>query len=905
MKKYVMFAVTVACVALSSCVKDKEKDFADDQVSFSAQTGTIETRTAYGAVSEEIQVGGKYVQYVNWVTGDEITIVSSAGGSDDYTITLDHVGSDALDISKANVSPKGGGIAWGKGVQTFYAMYPAANSTLGSSLSATDGMTCVIPATWTPARATELGQLPYGYMFAKTDPISRTTNVSLTFNSKFSAFCFTLTNSSTTEPVTLSSLKLESGSKAMSGIYYVASDGTLGNSFPTFSDGVNNSVTVDFASLSGLTIDANSSATFTVATLPQVFNDLTLYVTKSGGGTKKLQLKKGSSWIEFAALKKHNINVTLPEFGSFDYDFQVVNPTDLTYSGGTAHASIVSTKTKSGGSAQSASWTVEGYYTDAACTTLASGYTSFLPNGIDNGSGGGNGDISFSYAAATPSAVSSNYQSVAEADIAASTFGSGSSTSKYLNLSNPTNMESDYIRESANSYIVNGVGFYKIPLVMGNGVKFNRANTAAYDGTNFINYKGTTVSSTGPYLHNTGSNPSAAYVVWEDVSGLIEADASYNLAGTPIVEGSNGVYWLRFHVNQAKQGNAVIAVTDGTNVMWSYHIWVTNYIPQNYPGYNNYDSYPGNGPHKIMPVNLGWIYANAITATGNMYPGECIYAKLVQSGSGSIAIMKIDRPRHSEVYAATTFADNEANPTGSSPYYQWGRKDPLLPALNGSNVTSFGKVTGLNTINNSGATIATGISNPGKFITGSATNNSYWWGAYNASDNKSDLWNLESSNYSTSVKKTIYDPCPASYCMPSQNLFNPTYEGNQSIVSTLYYLKSGVQDKSSKVYHYNLGQRSYSSGGIANASVTPSSIANVTGFYYLATSSMKTWGTYSIRCPYLFYFRNYGYRDSYTVNNTGYLSTAGFSVRPMQDPTFDPTDDGTFRSTGPDINWVN
>jgi len=887
--------VFAAFMAGSGCIKDKEKDFAEDQVSFSANTGALETRTDYG---EDGSVGGTSVTYVNWVAGDKIMILSSTGSNDTYTVSEDHDGSDSQGISKGNVNPDNSGIAWGTGEQTFYAMYPANVS--GSSLTSS-AMTCVVPVTWTPASETELGQLPYGYMFAK-ETTSRTTSVSLTFNAKFTSFTFTLKNP-TASPVTLSSLSLSSENKAMSGTFTVnPSTGAIA-SLPT--PGANKSVTVDFTLLTdgGLVIPAGSQAspgtkTFTIVTVPDTFNDLTVTCTNSGGASRTLGLKKAGTYLSFAALKKHNISITLPDFASYDYDFSVINPTDLTYAGGTAHATIVSTKTPAGGSAQSASWTVEGYYTDAACTAPASGYTSFLPNGIDNGSGGGNGDISFSYAAATPSAVSSNYQSVAEADIAASTFGSGSSTSKYLNLSNPTNMESDYIRESANSYIVNGVGYYKIPLVMGNGVKFNQANTAAYDGTNFINYKGNTVKNTGPYLHNTGSNPYAAYVVWEDVSGLIEADASYNLAGTPIVKDSKGVYWLRFHVNQAKQGNAVIAVTDGTNVMWSYHIWVTNYIPQNYPGGGSADGRVYNTSYTVMPVNLGWVYDNS-GSTSNVYPGACVYVKLRQVG-GKEAVMKVERPRYSET--TTTEASTDSPYGGYSPYYQWGRKDAFWPGTcptndtKGRNVTTYGKnpasASSTNTPGSGNSTstsgITTSISNPHQFITASP-----WWGA----SDKHDLWNKGQTSYltsSSSTNKTIYDPCPVGYCIPCLDTFN-NYTGTST--GTVVFKSLGIADQGG-VYFHNCGYRD-KSGNLISRLVSGSSGSSF-NFGMCALS-----GSYDRTNAYYLYFINRTSAWTVTPKAHSYQNSAGYTVRPMQDPTFDPTDDGTFRSTGPDINWVN
>lgn len=948
MKKYILLAIA-AVVALSGCVKDKETEFSENQVSFNATSGSLETRTYYGSET------GNNQTFVNWKDGDEVTIMSTyTDGTNDgtgsrnpvnYTIenrvegTVDS--QEGIKISNAKIFPtdETSVIEWGAGTNVFYGMYPK-SGTSGSSLSLHDGvptMTCVIPASWKPSITVdrdELVELPYGYMFARTET-ARTTEVRMTFNPKFTAFYFTLKNDDTDNSIELTSLTLSSTSQALNGTFSVdtSSDaGTVSITNPNASESAavqtaNKSVTVNFPK--GFSIPQKSGSTpgsrsFTVVVLPKAypqlsqqeyeylgltngdyFKELTVAVTNTANITKHLVLKRSGNWIPFAAGKKHNISITLPDFASYDYDFSVINPTDLTYAGGTAHASVVSTKKLAGGSAQSASWTVEGYYTDAACTTLASGYTSFLPYGIDNGSGGGNGDISFSYEEASLSAVSSNYQSVAEADIAASTFGSGSSTSKYLNLSNPTNMESDYIRESANSYIVNGVGYYKIPLVMGNGVKFNQANTAAYDGTNFINYKGTTVSSTGPYLHNTGSNPSAAYVVWEDVSGLIEADASYDLPDDPddldddpIAVDGNGVYWLRFHVNQAKQGNAVIAVTDGTNVMWSYHIWVTNYIPQNYPGGGSADGSVYNTSYTVMPVNLGWVYDNS-GSTSNVYPGACVYVKLRQFG-GKEAVMKVERPRYSET--TTTAANTDSPYGGYSPYYQWGRKDAFWPGTcptndaKGKNVTTYGKnpasASSTNTPGSGNSTstsgIATSISNPHQFITASP-----WWGT----SDKHDLWNKGQTSYltsSSSTNKTIYDPCPVGYCIPCLDTFN-NYTGTNT--GTVVFKSLGIADQSG-VYFHNCGYRD-NSGNLISRFYSSTSGAS----YNFGMCALS--GSYSRTYAYSLYFVNKTSAYTVTPQAHSYLNSAGYTVRPMQDPSFDPTDDGTTRGSGPNLDWVN
>lgn len=731
MKKYLIFASAVACLLVAGCAKDKEKDFADNQVSFSARTGVLETRTDYGT---DGIVGGQSVTYVNWVAGDKIKILSSTESSDTYTITEDHDGSDSQGISKANVNPDNSGIAWGTGTQTFYAMYPA--NVTGSSLTSS-AMTCFIPAVWTPADATELGQLPYGYMFAKKST-SRTTSVSLTFNPKFTAFCFTLKNP-TGSSVTLSSFSLRSDNKAMNGTYTVNTS-TEAITRPT--NGDNKSVTVNFPSTwsgGGLVIPAGTTdnpgtKTFTLVTVPDSFSDLTLSCV-SGGTTKTMGLKKDGTYLTFAEGKKHNISITLPDFESYTYGFSVMNPTDLTssassYPATSNTASVTSWKSSDGGTTKiPVDWTVLGYYSDEQCTTAVSDnwITDFTPSGS-----GEVKSISINYnrAASTSSAVVSDITT----QLQNSTFGAGSCYNSdptkaiAYNLSNPADMTSDYINESANCYIVNGPGYYKIPLVMGNGVKNGVDNTSAFGVTGYVSFDDTSLkSASNVRLKNHGAvKDNSADIVWTD-DGYSNAHVVGNL--------SNDSDWLYFSVGNDPdapivQSNTVIQVTNTSNVvMWSYHIWVTNHTAADDFSVTrkNYNSYAAK-TFTIMPYYVGW---KTTGGTLKQYASSTIYVKLSQLGSGDTKVMKVYRPSY--IY-------NESYPVGTCTFYQWGRKDPFTNS-----------VSTKNTMN----TIAKTITLPEYFeITNSYSSNNY------------ALW---STNYSSStvrntkVQKSIYDPCPAGY----------------------------------------------------------------------------------------------------------------------------------------------
>lgn len=850
MKKTIVVAMVFAAfMAGSGCIKDKEKDFAEDQVSFSANTGALETRTDYG---EDGSVGGTSVTYVNWVAGDKIMILSSTGSSDIYTVSEDHDGSDSQGISKANVNPDGAGIVWGTGTQTFYGMYPA--NVTGSDLTSS-AMTCVIPASWTPTDAT-ISQLPYGYMFARLET-ARTTNVSLTFNSKFTAFTFTLKNP-TASAVTLTSFTLSDANKDMCGTYTVNSaTGAIGT-LPT--TGTDKTITVNFTSLTGggLTVPSGSkdnpgTRTFTLVAVPDTFSDLTVSCTSSGGVSRTLPLKKNDEYLTFAALKKHNINITLPSFAAFEYTFSANNPT-LTYNGtSSSDGSVTSYKSNDGGTTQtSVPWFVEGYYAteadaEAGTNKLASYSTSgLLSAAIANVTSPTS--VTTSVPISYNPAVGKTLGDYIDDNIKNSTFGAKSSPSRYINLANAWNLvsdtESDAIIQSANCYIVNGPGYYRIPLIMGNGQYTS----------DFVNYKGTPIS-TDAYLKNQGGTPTKAKVIWEDVDGLINGASSGN--DWEIPSAINGD-WLCFYIDKdhIKQGNAVIAVYDNAEVvMWSYHIWVTDYVPSNYAaslGVSSGDISHTNSQSKTYTIpryDLGMVI-NGNVARTDFYGGSVLYARLqqgtVSSPVGQYAVMRIHRPEHT---GTITDLDRKY---GHCTYYQWGRNDPLQ-----GNYSTVGKNSG---IKGGSSTTPNSVSNVLKY----GINNPNSYNSYAGKYDLNTVWDLyytpktgttsSSRVKDKSISKTIYDPSPVGYHVPP-------YAG----LSGITVIDFG---------HRNSGSN--------------------TG---MNTSSSYRWS--SLRA-----YEEYAFSALETGNNS-LIRTSGLPIRPVQDPTFDPTNDGTLSGSGLSINWQN
>ena len=339
---------------------------------------------------------------------------------------------------------------------------------------------------------------------------------------------------------------------------------------------------------------------------------------------------------------------------------------------------------------------------------------------------------------------------------------------------------------TANCYLVHAAGKYKIPLVYGNAIKNGTDNRVAYypgeDGSitngidQFVNHNDTPIS--GPWITKSGSGVNAgmgltatsAELLWQDAAGLISA------------VGVDGDY-LTFTVGTFTGGNALIAVKDGYDtILWSWHIWATEDDLSN-------TTVVATGSHNytVAPVNVGWV------PTGdNGKQGYC-------------------------------------------PYYQWGRKDPFVPSNGTDNTDKTVYVgTGVDAKGwlyeaSTTSTIGTTIQYPWIHYYNSSTAGPVTTDYYN-------MWDAQNNaidNVTSATQKTIYDPCPPSFCIPTGNL--------------LYYFADGTRrsdsnfdwDSKGKTWEINIigdalffpatGNRNYNSGSLRNFGYS--------GLYYSATST--------------------------------------------------------------------
>ena len=494
----------------------------------------------------------------------------------------------------------------------------------------------------------------------------------------------------------------------------------------------------------------------------------------------------------------------------YTYVIDAVNPT-LTYQGGTStDGKVISYKyPTAGGDVESAreavAWSVEGYYPDAT-SAAAKDFSKRIRRGVAGtfvqsfnpsvGTGSKTGEaISIVYPAAVSSGTVVDYLgAAADAAIAAAAY-KGISGGKAYNLSNPDSPYSDVVKNTANTYVINSAGCYRIPLVMGNGVKNGALNTVAYQQTGFVDYKNEAI--TDPYLRGTGDyEPADAYVNWQDrymieVNNPNATQGSY--AGADITgyfpkldsslgatngititgSGSNKVYWLNFNIPAdmgKEQGIAqIVARNKRGNAIWTWLIWLTDYQLgtgniASQPLVDASDETQGRLSIQFMPRILGFVDKRVIT-TRSYSADEAKYVRLEQSESGQSKVVELVRPAYSDV----------KHSLGYAPLYQAGRFNPVKPIkctafpLFEDNYRTFGYRFDVPQYTGSTPDLGAQVAYVDRLFQNSnitdATSKLLW----NAGNSKSFVMTEFTDE---KVVKTIYDPCPVGYTVPRANAGN-------------------------------------------------------------------------------------------------------------------------------------
>lgn len=314
---------------------------------------------------------------------------------------------------------------------------------------------------------------------------------------------------------------------------------------------------------------------------------------------------------------------------------------------------------------------------------------------------------------------------------------------------------------TANCYLIGAPGKYCFPLIYGNAISKGKNNKRSYMAANtnvqsnvsktdykrllnLIDYEGNDISS--PYL----PTPDDVMVLWMDGEGLISNH----------IEIDNHFVYFEVPKTFIKQGNAVIAVRKGDDIIWSWHIWITDFNPTTA---NDYD--PGNGFY-FMRHNIGWCYGRSLNYVERETDFEIIISNIDEH-------VNVKLRQHKK-----ELIDN-----GNNTLYQYSRKDPfpagywddehecykdkLASGYNINYISTGGESVGENSI-------AKSIRTPSTF---------YYCGNYNWQSANGlaliNLWNIGQdaigNRTNTNVKnarKTIYDPSPVGYRIPPPGAFN-------------------------------------------------------------------------------------------------------------------------------------
>ena len=536
------------------------------------------------------------------------------------------------------------------------------------------------------------------------------------------------------------------------------------------------------------------------------------------------------------------------------------------------------THTEGGYPRPDASWSVEGIYSTLAGARDADATKKYgAASGYSASRVGTTEKISVTFAAAAPVTQPSSYFLTLGTDGGAESGWRGAQDAPW-NLANPAG-GGKYIKESANCYIINDPGYYRIPLVAGNGIVNGIINADAFEkhnATNFVDYKNKPVNA--PYLHQTHSGsgveyvPTTACIVWaeadmiESLEGVAASSGnSYEIADAITYDGD--LYWLNFRIPASKiaPGCAVIAVKDDEGIiMWSWMLWVTDYEPA-IGGGTVTCQWGVNSSETVsfMTRNLGW------TVDGNIscnVPKEWAYVRVVCDDDNSVAaVVKVRRP---------SSGITSLPRTGHAPYYQWGRKDPILWA---NGCVSYGTDTNFST-QKTGTEYNLLIQNPGtRYPVGS--NNTGYPLLSGANSTLAGIWNWWSAdatfgNYDMTTVKTIYDPSPAGFTVPRHNAFNgfsttsATWYGSDGVG---YLFPNGYRQSGTATIFLPACGRRQGSGALA--------VVGEWGNYWVAVPQGDNTGRrFVFGADGVFYPRP---NDSDTGEKAGLFSKAGaLSIRP-------------------------
>ena len=379
-------------------------------------------------------------------------------------------------------------------------------------------------------------------------------------------------------------------------------------------------------------------------------------------------------------------------------------------------------------------------------------------NGYQVFKGDSKNGTNLNFTVQSPTPVKGMHSTNIDASVLPYDYSAGNTTS-WWDLSQGTRLtmssgDWDKSVTTANCYIVSHPGRYLFPLVYGNAIINHGANRAAFNGMK--DYQGNEITSE----RIPDSQVAYAKVLWKyPDTEWIKMSMSDN-GFTPSSKPRRVVFEIP-KGSGVSGGNAVIAAYDSNGVIvWSWHIWLLD--TKDLFGQNTMQDITvtnaAGSQISLMPVNLGWTPTNN---TYTYYPRHRVRVKLTQATDGNPANQLTASGGQTALFTIDQHAQyDEASSQGYCPYYQWGRKDPILGAEKDETV-----------IEHLSDFMPYSISNPNHFFT-------------NWINNIFTSWNNATEPAYT---KTIYDPCPAGYHVPRSFAFTGfTADGTESSEANIW-----------------------------------------------------------------------------------------------------------------------
>lgn len=405
--------------------------------------------------------------------------------------------------------------------------------------------------------------------------------------------------------------------------------------------------------------------------------------------------------------------------------------------------SIVSYSASLAGAQAATPWRVE--FSEDGGRSWSASLPSMLSDATLSGTGGFDGEVFSVTPSPRETAVTGTL----------ATFGpEQGGPSDYVDLSKIHPLtRAEMLRETANCYIVDAPGYYKIPLIYGNSVVDGVPNPSSYIR------QGAAASATNCRdMYNSWDNPiwnvnmkldadhlgyatlGHATLLWMTEEDLVQVESE--------IEGpdGDGFYYLKFRVppSKIKEGSALVGVTNSRSdveFIWSWHIWIVG------QGLLHTDTYL-NRDHEAVTM-----LSHSLGGGSTLQVGKPARSCLIRFLAGS-------ESRIMELVQHPVAGGNRENLNCA--YYSWGRKDPSLPSdsSTGHFHEQYYTDSALKWVN------TTSDRSDGQAIKIPYKRSSNWRYGVNFSKN---LWDNNLGDVDTDDPapcKTIYDPCPAKFCVP-------------------------------------------------------------------------------------------------------------------------------------------